>query len=101
VPGAEWLARSELYPHQAFRVGTRAYGLQFHVEVDRALAEGWREHLPEGIEIPEPARADVGGIGEAILAAFFADTRRVLRRYSPRSSPSPDAERRTISGGGT
>ncbi len=71
-PGAAWLARSELYPHQAFRVGTRAYGLQFHVEVDRTLAEGWAEHLPEGIEIPEPARADVEGIGDAILAAFFA-----------------------------
>jgi GMP synthase (glutamine-hydrolysing) len=75
-PGAAWLARSELYPHQAFRVGERAYGLQFHVEVDRALAEGWREHLPEGVEIPEPARADVEGIGEAILAAFFALTGR-------------------------
>lgn len=80
-PDALWLAHSELYPHQAFRVGTRAYGLQFHVEVDRALAEGWREHLPEGIEIPEPARADVEGIGEAALTAFFAlGGRRALDR---------------------
>jgi GMP synthase-like glutamine amidotransferase len=30
--GAELLARSDLYAHQAFRVGT-AYGLQFHVEI--------------------------------------------------------------------
>jgi GMP synthase (glutamine-hydrolysing) len=71
-PGATWLARSELYPHQAFRIGTCAYGLQFHVEVDRALAEGWREHLPEGVEISEPARADVEGIGATTLAAFLA-----------------------------
>ena len=28
-----------LFPHQAFRWGDRAYGFQFHVEVDRALAE--------------------------------------------------------------
>jgi len=32
--GAVLLASSERYPHQAFRVGTHAYGLQFHVEVD-------------------------------------------------------------------
>ena len=70
-PSAVWLARSELYPHQAFRVGTRAYGLQFHVEVDRALADGWAEHLPEGVEISASARADIEHVGAATLAAFF------------------------------
>jgi GMP synthase (glutamine-hydrolysing) len=29
--------------HQAFRIGTRAYGLQFHVEVDGPLACRWAE----------------------------------------------------------
>ncbi len=38
--GAAWLARSEAYPHQAFVVD-RAYGLQFHLEVDGALAAEW------------------------------------------------------------
>jgi GMP synthase-like glutamine amidotransferase len=70
-PGAVWLAHSELYPHQAFRVGARAYGLQFHVEVDRALADGWREHLPAGVQIGERARAEVERVGGAALAAFF------------------------------
>lgn len=37
---AVWLARSDAYAHQAF-VFNRAYGLQFHLEVDAALATEW------------------------------------------------------------
>ncbi len=70
-PGATWLARSDLYPHQAFRVGALAYGLQFHVEVDRALAEGWQAHLPDDVSIDEPVRADVESVGRATLGAFL------------------------------
>ncbi|MGH9091723.1 MAG: type 1 glutamine amidotransferase, partial [Acidimicrobiales bacterium] len=33
-PAAVLLASSDRYPHQAFRLGPRAWGLQFHVEVD-------------------------------------------------------------------
>jgi GMP synthase (glutamine-hydrolysing) len=40
--GAVQLARSEAYEQQAFRV-QRAYGLQFHLEVDAALASEWGE----------------------------------------------------------
>lgn len=65
------LAGSDLYPNQAFRVGARAYGLQFHVEVDRALAEGWREHLPIGVTIPESTRLEVERVGHATITAFF------------------------------
>jgi GMP synthase-like glutamine amidotransferase len=35
-PGAVLLASSERYRNQAFRVGPAAWGLQFHIEVDRA-----------------------------------------------------------------
>lgn len=70
-PGAALLASSAPYPHQAFRVGSRAYGLQFHVEVDGALAAGWREHLPDGVEIDGAAQAEVERCGCATLAAFF------------------------------
>jgi GMP synthase-like glutamine amidotransferase len=65
------LAGSGLYPNQAFRAGACAYGLQFHVELDGTLAEGWREHLPEGVRIDERARAEVERAGRALLAAFF------------------------------
>ena len=40
--GAVLLASSAQYPHQAFRVN-RAYGVQFHVEVDTDLAAQWTE----------------------------------------------------------
>jgi GMP synthase-like glutamine amidotransferase len=40
--GAVLLASSAQYPNQAFRVN-RAYGVQFHVEVDTGLAAQWTE----------------------------------------------------------
>ncbi|MBI3014867.1 MAG: type 1 glutamine amidotransferase [Candidatus Tectomicrobia bacterium] len=35
--GAFPLASSELYPYQAFRIGSRAYGLLFHLEITEAM----------------------------------------------------------------
>jgi GMP synthase-like glutamine amidotransferase len=40
--GAVQLARSDAYEQQAFRV-QRAYGLQFHLEIDAALVSDWGE----------------------------------------------------------
>ena len=40
-PGAVLLAGSPLCPHQAFRIGASAYGLQFHLEVSPELAREW------------------------------------------------------------
>lgn len=39
--GAVHLATSELCRHQAFRYGTAAYGLQFHLEVTEAIIRYW------------------------------------------------------------
>jgi GMP synthase-like glutamine amidotransferase len=47
------LAKSMLYTRQAFRLGENVYGVQFHLEVDEALLEAWRPHLP-----PEAAAQD-------------------------------------------
>jgi GMP synthase-like glutamine amidotransferase len=38
---AEWLARSEACPHQAFRVGENVYALQFHLEVTPEMIKDW------------------------------------------------------------
>lgn len=35
------LAESELFPHQMFRAGKRAYGLQFHLEVTDKMIKDW------------------------------------------------------------
>jgi GMP synthase (glutamine-hydrolysing) len=40
-PGATLLASSPAYPHQAFRCGARAYGVQFHLEVSAEMAREW------------------------------------------------------------
>jgi GMP synthase (glutamine-hydrolysing) len=39
--GATLLARGDTFPHQAYRYGSSAYGLQFHPEVTRGLAAAW------------------------------------------------------------
>jgi GMP synthase (glutamine-hydrolysing) len=41
--GAVWLARSEACPHQAYRLGTNVYGMQFHIELDAAMIAAWLE----------------------------------------------------------
>ncbi|MDX6539479.1 MAG: hypothetical protein QOI71_1089 [Gaiellales bacterium] len=62
--GAIRLARSEQSENQAFRYGERAWGLQFHPEVDAPLFAGWMQNYPDA-----PARA---GIDRAELEAAIA-----------------------------
>jgi GMP synthase (glutamine-hydrolysing) len=45
--GAELLATGEHFPHQAYRYGANAFGVQFHPEVDQIIMESW---LMEGAE---------------------------------------------------
>lgn len=39
--GAVLLATNAAYPNQAFRLGSRVYGVQFHIEVTDKLVEDW------------------------------------------------------------
>lgn len=39
--GAVLLAASTYYPHQAFRLGPAAWGVQFHIECDTAMFASW------------------------------------------------------------
>jgi GMP synthase (glutamine-hydrolysing) len=41
--GAELLAASDLYPHQAFRIGRRGWAVQFHPECDLAMRTDWAQ----------------------------------------------------------
>jgi GMP synthase-like glutamine amidotransferase len=70
--GAVHLAATARFPHQAFRWGTRAYGLQFHVEVDRNLAAAWQPFLPDGVILEGPALASVETVGRRLLRRFLA-----------------------------
>ncbi len=68
--GAIHLAGTRAFPHQAFRVGDKAYGLQFHVEVDREVAEAWRAHLPAGVTLDGPRLVEVETVGRRVLRRF-------------------------------
>ncbi|CAA9416179.1 MAG: Glutamine amidotransferase, class I, partial [uncultured Quadrisphaera sp.] len=48
-PGATLLASNPVYPNQAYRVGQRVYGLQFHIETDEAMVRAWAESDPVGV----------------------------------------------------
>lgn len=45
-PDAEWLASSDMYPYQAFRLGSKAWGVQFHPEVSPAGFAKWADEHP-------------------------------------------------------
>jgi len=45
--GAELLATGDCFPHQAYRYGANAFGVQFHPEVHEKILETW---LTEGAE---------------------------------------------------
>ena len=50
-PGAVHLASSPRYAHQAFRVGERAWGLQFHIETPPEMVRHWgAEYGDAGVE---------------------------------------------------
>jgi GMP synthase-like glutamine amidotransferase len=70
--GAVHLAATARYPHQAFRWGGRVYGLQFHVEVDDALARIWEAHLPDGATLGwRHQLAEVEHVGRRVLRRFL------------------------------
>jgi GMP synthase (glutamine-hydrolysing) len=83
-PGAVQLASSEV-ARQAYRLGDRVWGIQFHAEVDRHMLDHW---LREGrVELPksvEEIRAEVDRYlptwneqGRALCDAFLDEAARL------------------------
>ncbi len=66
-PGGVQLARSDVYEQQAFVVN-RAYGLQFHLEIDSALAAHWGE-------VPAYAQSLESTLGEGALPRLVEQIR--------------------------
>jgi GMP synthase (glutamine-hydrolysing) len=91
---AVWLGHSDMYPHQAFRVGPYAWGVQFHPEVSLA---GYREWVsaragtdPVALRRMRHGAADFQRLeddvvaGISALARRFADLVRALPVGAPR-----------------
>ena len=64
--GAVRLATSPLYPNQAFRWGSRAYGVQFHLEVSPQMAREWAA-------VPEYSAALERVLGPGALSRLIAE----------------------------
>ena len=81
--GAVLLAAGTRYPHQAFRLGDRAWGTQFHIECDAAMVADWVSHNldlladleldPEAVvAATEAILADVEDVWQPFAARFAA-----------------------------
>ena len=78
--GATLLAASTRYPHQAFRMGDRAWGLQFHIECDADMIAAWTRTDVAGLtELGYDAEAVV-----AATAAVLADVEEVWQPFAAR-----------------
>ncbi|MCY7304361.1 MAG: type 1 glutamine amidotransferase [Thermoleophilia bacterium] len=83
--GATLLATSPVYPNQAFRVGNVAYGVQFHLEVDEAMANEWAR-VPAYISSADEVLG-AGGLDRlladfrASMAEMQADGRTLFSRW--------------------
>ncbi|OJF11641.1 type 1 glutamine amidotransferase [Couchioplanes caeruleus] len=78
--GAVLLAASTRYPHQAFRLGDRAWGVQFHIECDAAMIEGWARN-------DRTLLAELGYEPEVVVAAtvdVLADVEEAWQPFAAR-----------------
>ncbi|MGY1688330.1 type 1 glutamine amidotransferase [Geodermatophilus sp. SYSU D00867] len=87
--GATLLASSPVYANQAFRVGRRVYGLQFHVETTPEIVREWADRDTVGVAASPYDRETLCRLTDAVhpdleevwapFAARFADLVRAGR----------------------
>ncbi|HEX6077911.1 MAG TPA: type 1 glutamine amidotransferase [Micromonosporaceae bacterium] len=74
--GAVLLATSPRYQHQAFRIGPRAWGTQFHIECDAPTLRSWAREDAEAL-------ADLGLEPDAVADACVAALDDVAEVWQP------------------
>jgi GMP synthase-like glutamine amidotransferase len=65
--GAVLLAASTHYPHQAFRLGPAAWGLQFHIEPDAEMVARWAGSNPDLLDRLGRDPAELVSEAEAVM----------------------------------
>jgi len=80
--GAVLLASTGRYPNQAFRLGPAAWGLQFHLEVDRAAVERFLTAFPEDAETAPGGLEGVRRSAPAALEQLRVPRALVLGRFA-------------------
>lgn len=75
-PGATLLASSPRYPHQMFRVGEKAWGLQFHVETPPEMVRAWVAQEADGLR-------EVGADPDALADRTVAELPEVAALWQP------------------
>jgi GMP synthase (glutamine-hydrolysing) len=83
--GATLIATSSLVPHQAFRYGDNAYGLQFHLEVTEEMIQEWMETYEEefkGLQSPPPfSRAEIMTETEIKIETYMRRGMKFLKNF--------------------
>lgn len=77
-PGAVHLASSAMCRHQAFKVGLRTFGFQFHFECDRQMVSQFCAHFKDSIAAAGTSAAQI----EAQADDVFDDYARIGGRIS-------------------
>jgi len=75
-PDAVLLASSTRYPHQMFRLGERAWGMQFHVEAPEDLVRAWIAQEADGLR-------EAGADPDALAARTVAELPEVQALWRP------------------
>lgn len=96
--GAELLARSALCAHQAFRLGDRTYGLQFHLEVTPEMIADWTRQEANCGDVTELTQP-IDPYGNAQRMAQIADVVFGCWMQILSSTLIKDAQKRPFPGG--
>lgn len=80
--GAVHLASSSAYPHQAFRLGPVAWGLQFHVELDASAVEAFVDAFASEAAAADGGAAAILSAAPSALIVSRCERMRILVRFA-------------------
>jgi GMP synthase (glutamine-hydrolysing) len=84
-PGATLVATNDRVPVQAYRVGERAWGVQFHLEVDALELDWWLDVAEAAMDVEAvwgKSAARIRGEAREHMAAHEERGREIFRRFA-------------------